>query len=338
MAGDVRCTVSAIIVSYADARATRGAVESLRAQTRPPDEVIVVDNHPDAPAAAALDGAAVELLRPSGNIGFAPACNLASERARGDHLLILNPDAIAEPECVERLLEASGDGVGLVGAQVLLPDGVRVNAGDNPLHVAGLSWSGRYLEPREQGPPRDAAVVSGAAMLVRARAFRDLGGFPPGFFLYGEDVDLAWRLRLAGWGVRFCPGAAVRHDYTFAKGREKWFWLERNRLWVVLCNYEGRTLLALAPLLAGVELAVLLLAARSGWLGEKLRSYGALARALPALIRWRRRVQAARRAGDRELLGRMVGRLETPLLRSPLLVIGNPVMDRYRRAVLRVLR
>jgi GT2 family glycosyltransferase len=337
VSGTERCTVSAIIVSFADPAATRAAVESLYAQTRPPDEVIVVDNHPGAPAAAALDGLDVDLVRPSHNLGFAPACNLAAQRARGDWLFVLNPDAVAERECLERLLEATGDDVGLVGAQVLMPDGVRVNAGDNPLHLAGLSWSGRYLERREDGPPRDAAVVSGAAMLVRARAFRALEGFPPGFFLYQEDVDLAWRLRLAGWRVRFCPRAAVRHDYEFAKGRSKWFWLERNRLWVVLCNYDARTLLALAPLLAGVEVGVLLLAVRAGWLGEKLRAYGALLRALPLLARRRRCVQRSRRVADRELLEAMVGRMETPLLDSPLLAVGNPLMERYRRVLLALL-
>jgi GT2 family glycosyltransferase len=337
MPGDSACSVTAVVVSYADAAATREAVESLLGQTRPPVEVVVVDNHPSRPAAAALVGLDVELVRPPANLGFAPAVDLAAGRARGEWIFVLNPDAVAEPDCLERLLEAAEDDVGLVGAQVLLGDGTHTNAGDNPLHVSGLSWSGRYREPREDGPPRDAAVVSGAAMLVRARAFRDLGGFPPGFFLYQEDVDLAWRMRLAGWRVRYCPRAGVRHDYEFGKGNEKWFWLERNRLWVVLSNYDALTLLALAPLLAGVEAAVLLLAARGGWLAEKLRAYAALGRALPSLVRWRRRVQAARAVSDREILLATVGRMETPLLRSPLLVVGNPLLERYRRAVIALL-
>jgi GT2 family glycosyltransferase len=337
MAGTQHCSVTAIVVSYADPSATRAAVESLRAQTRPPEEIVVVDNHPAGPAGAALDGLAVTLIRPEGNIGFAPAVNLAAARARGAWLLVLNPDAVAEPDCLERLVDAGADGVGLVGAQVLLADGERTNAGDNPLHVSGLSWSGRYLEPREDGPPRDAAVVSGAAMLVRARAFRAIGGFPPGFFLYQEDVDLAWRLRLAGWRVRYCPRAAVRHEYEFGKGAQKWFWLERNRLWIVLCNYGAGTLVALGPLLLGVEAGVLVLAARGGWLREKLRAYGALVRALPALVRWRRRVQRSRAVPDREILRATVGRMETPLLRSPMLAVANPIMERYRRVLLAAL-
>jgi GT2 family glycosyltransferase len=338
MSGVEACSVSAIVVSYADADATRTAVQSLGRQTVAPVEVIVVDNHPHAPAAAALAGLEVSLVRPDGNIGFAPAIDLAARRAAGEWLFVLNPDAVAEPACLERLIAAADEDVGLVGAQVLLADSERTNAGDNPLHISGLSWSGRYLEPREDAPPRDVAVVSGAAMLVRARALRDIGGFPPGFFLYQEDVDLAWRLRLAGWRVRYCPRAAVRHDYEFGKGRQKWFWLERNRLWIVLSNYSGGTLILLAPLLLGVEAGVIALAARGGWLPEKLRAYGALAKELRRLVGWRRRVQASRKVPDGEILRATTGRMETPLLRSSMLAIGNPIMECYRRALLAVSR
>lgn len=331
-------SVSAIVVSYADAAATRAAVESLRAQTLRPAEILVVDNHPEGPAAAALAGLDVRIVRPEGNVGFAPAINLAAATARGEWLFCLNPDAIAAPDCLALLIEAADDrDVAVVGAQVLLPDGARTNAGDNPVHLTGLSWAGRYLEPREDGPPRDVLVVSGAAMLIRADAFRALRGFPPGFFLYHEDVDLGWRTNLSGARVRFCPRAIVSHDYEFAKGDTKWFWLERNRLWTVLSLYEARTLLLLAPLLAATEAAILLVAARQGWLGAKLRAYAALVRAAPALRRWRRSVQRARVVPDRELLPRFTGTVDSPVLAGPLLRAANPWLERYRRLLLKAL-
>jgi GT2 family glycosyltransferase len=326
--------VSAVIVSYSDPSATRAAVASLRAQTVAPLEVLVVDNHPAAPARAALADLDVTVVTPDRNLGFAGAVDLAAARARGAWLLLLNPDAVAEPDCLARLLEAAGRGVAIVGAQVLLSDGERVNAGDNPVHLTGLSWSGRYLEPREDGSARDVACVSGAAMLVRAAAFRDLGGFPPGFFVYHEDVDLAWRARAAGWRVRFCPAARVRHDYDFDKGAAKWFWLERNRLWTVLTNYEAGTLVRLAPLLVAAEAAILVSAWRGGWLGAKLRAYAALARALPSLLRWRERVQRGRTVPDAVLVRALTARIETPVLDGPLVRAANPWMERYGRVAL----
>jgi GT2 family glycosyltransferase len=337
----VTADVSAIVVSYADPAAAVQTVRSLLDQTARPAEVIVVDNRPEAIVAedpvAWPDG--VRVLPPEGNVGYVRACNRAAASARGAWLLFLNPDAPAERECLAQLTDAAAEpGVAIVGAQVLLPGGERVNAGDNPVHLTGLCWSGRFQEPRESGPPRDVAAVSGAALMVRADVFAAIGGFEPGYFMYHDDVDVCWRARLAGWRVRFVPDAAVVHDYTFDKGLEKWFWLERNRCWTVLSNYSAPTLTLLAPLLLATELAVLLAAVRGGWAGHKLRAWAAVLRRLPALLRWRRRVQATRAVADAELIASMTARIETPLLDAPAARRAGPLLDAYRALVLSALR
>ncbi len=217
------------------------------------------------------------MLRPGANLGYVGACNLAAAEAAGEWLLFVNPDAVPAPDALERLLAAADERTALAGAQILLPGAAQVNAGDNPLHVSGLSWAGRLHQPPEDGPPRDVAVASGACLLVRAADFARLGGYHEDYFLYHDDVDLAWRARLAGRRVVLVPEATAEHDYAFGKGGYKWFWLERNRLWTVLSNYETRTLVLLAPVLLATELAVLAFAVRSGWWREKLRE---LARAL----------------------------------------------------------
>jgi GT2 family glycosyltransferase len=323
--------VSAVIVSYADPAATVRAVESLREQTVAPVRIVLVDNLPEA-GLGEIDGA--EVVRPGRNLGYTAGANLGASRAGGDWVLLLNPDTTAEPDCVERLLEATDDEVGIVGAQVLLPDG-RVNAGDNPLHVSGISWSGRYLEPAEGGPPRSVAVASGAALLVRRTAWDTVGGLAEQFFLYQDDVDLAWRVRLAGWDVRFAPRARVHHDYDFEKGAQKWFWLERNRAWSVLCNYGPRALALLAPVLIAAEAAILARALRERWWIQKLRAWAAVVWALPAIARRRRSVQAARRVGDAEIIRRMTGRFATPLAAPGLAGRVGPLVERYRLWVLR---
>src|SRR3954447_24186676 len=208
--GPVRAPVTAIIVAYSEEpEALRDAVASLQAQTRAPEEVLVVDNHPDGRLGEVLRdwNLPVRAIHPGENLGYVRACNLAGAEATQPWLFFLNPDAVAAPDCLEQLLDGADERTAIAGAQVLLPDGERVNAGDNPVHLTGLSWSGRYLEPREEGAPREVACVSGAALLQRTDVFRDLGGYCPAFFMYVDDTDMTWRARMAGWKVVFVPRA-----------------------------------------------------------------------------------------------------------------------------------
>jgi GT2 family glycosyltransferase len=329
--------VTAVIVCSFEAPGTvAGTVRSLLAQTRPPAEVLIVDNHPEALVSTALveQGLPVRALPTGANLGYPQACNFAAPHATGEWLFFLNPDARAEPDCLEQLLAEADDDVAILGAQVLLEDGVTVNAGDNPVHLVGLSWSGRYLEPREHG---DVACISGAASLTRTETFRALGGHSPGFFLYVDDVDIAWRAILAGMRVRFVPAAVIHHDYEFDKGARKWLYLEHNRLWMILANYSVRALVVLAPLLLAAELGTALLARRDGWWAQKVQAWRTVVAERGQIRAWRRRVQAGRRVGDAAIVERMTGSLSTPLVRSPLTDRAEPALELYRRLVLRIL-
>jgi GT2 family glycosyltransferase len=336
----VRAPVTAIVVAYSGApEDLRRSVESLLAQSRPPEEIVVVDNGPGGVLGRALLewGLPVRVLRSGRNLGYVGGCNAGAVEATQPWLFFLNPDAVAAPECLERLLESAEDDTAIAGAQILLPDGETVNAGDNPVHITGLSWSGRYMEPREEGPPRAVASVSGAALMQRAEVFHALGGFCPAFFLYSDDTDMAWRARLAGWKVLFVPQATVRHDYEFEKGAYKWHYLERNRLWMVLSNYSARTLLLLAPLLLLTEIGIAYQAWQDGWLRQKLSGWRSTISSCREVASWRRRVQAMRRVDDADLMAQMRGAVRTPLLNSPMVHAVNPLMDLYRRLVIRAL-
>ena len=333
-------SASVVVVSYRHPAAAVGELlRALAAQTAAPRDVVLVDNAGDPALNELVEVTDVDLrvLRPACNVGYVGACNFAARESTADWLWFVNPDALPAPTALERLLAAADDRTAIAGAQILLPDG-RVNAGDNPLHLSGLSWAGRYGRPREDGPPRDVAVSSGACLLVRRADFEALGGYHDGYFLYQDDVDLAWRARMAGRRVVFVPAATAEHDYDFGKGTYKWFWLERNRLWTILSDYEARTLLLLAPVLLATELAVLAFAVRTGWWREKLRSWRELWRARDELRAWRAQVQQRRRVPDAVLLRDLTGRLDSPLLAAPAVGVAGAAMEAYRRAVVVALR
>jgi hypothetical protein len=132
--------------------------------------------------------------------------------------------------------------------------------------------------------------------------------------------------------VRYCPRAAVVHDYAFQK-RGKWFYLERNRGLLLGRVLDGRTLLLLAPLLLATELAICLVASRSGWWGEKRAAYADLWRRRQWLRADRRRVQALRRVPDAALWPLLSPRISSPLLDGPVIRLANPALALYVRAV-----
>lgn len=330
--------MSAILIGYLeDPSETVRAISSLREQTRPPDEFVLIDNSGDGRHRAAAEAEGAVYLDPGHNLGFAAAVNLAAERASGGRLLLLNPDARAEPHCLETL-EAALDSnlrASVAGAQVLLPDGT-VNAGDNPVHLSGVSWSGGLGDEPATGGPRRTLAVSGAALLVDAASFRELGGFHPGIFMYFEDTDFAWRSRIAGREVLFCPEARVTHDYEFDKGHPKWRWLEEGRISSVLTNFETRTLLLLLPLLIATEVAVWVAAARGGWLGQKMAAWGTVWRNRALLREWRSEVTRIRQVPDRDLLPEFAPVVDTPLLDSGSTGFASGLQRAYARAVARL--
>ncbi len=336
-----RGSISVAIISYDETlQELCAAVEVLLAQTRAPDEILIVDNGtrlgsgPFADALTRYEPTATVIV-PEQNLGYVGGVNLAAARAWTDYLVCVNPDAQVEAQCLEHLAQAADcdPKVALVGAQILLADGVTRNAGDNPVHPTGISTAGGYGEPREHGDCREVAAVSGACCLIRREAFLTLGGFVHELFMYYDDVDLAWRARIAGWRVVYCPAALVRHEYEFARRGRKWFYLERNRLFSVLANYEARTLALLAPLLLATELGLLLVAGAQGWLADKLQSYRSLLSLRRTLTVERRKVQRSRRRTDGELMALFDDRIDSALVPAAGAALANAVCVPYMRLV-----
>jgi GT2 family glycosyltransferase len=325
---------SVVIVNYEGrGRLGRCLHAVLDTPSRCTSEIIVVDNASGDDSwreAAAHDG--VQLIRNSENAGFGRACNQAAAVARGRHLVFLNFDCEPEPGWLDALVACADDdpGVGAAQAVVLHPDGT-VNTAGNRLHYLGFSWAPNGGAP-PAGPPMEIAVGSGACLLVPAHRFREVGGFWEAMFLYCEDTDLCWRLRLAGLRIEVCPGARVRHEYDFGRNPAKLYHLERNRLLLLAANYELPTLARLAPALLATELALLAVAARGGWLPQKLHALSSAARALPAVREQRRAVAGLRRIPDRAF-ARHLERHLGPEFGAGVARVSAPMLEAYARVM-----
>jgi len=309
-----------VIVTYESARHLPRTFRSLLPQLTDGDELHVVDcgSSDDPGAVLAREAPRAVLHALAANLGFAGGANVGAASSSAPLLLFLNPDVeLAEGSLAAlRATAATQPSWGAWQALVTLPGGETINTSGGMTHWLGLGWAGECDQPVPpiSTPAREVSFASGAALVVRRAVWEQLDGFDPRYFMYGEDVDLSLRVRLAGWGVGVVPDARVEHDYDFVKGDYKWFHLERNRWWTILGAYPTSLLLALAPALLAFELALLPIAARGGWLGAKLRSQVAVLRTLPWALRRRTRVQKQRRTSTRAFAKGLSGSLDSPYL------------------------
>lgn len=223
--------MSVIVVSYNTRDLTRACLASVIDQTRVPHELLVVDNaSSDGSAEMIAQGfPAARLYRLGENIGFAPANNLAAADARGEFILLLNPDTVVLDGAIDRLVAFArqSPGAGIWGGRTVFEDGAL-----NPtscwgpqspwsnlsrgLGLAAVFKGSRLFDPESLGrwrrdSVREVATVTGCFLLIRADLWRRLGGFDPRFTMYGEEVDLCIRARAVGARPSFTPDATIIH-------------------------------------------------------------------------------------------------------------------------------
>ncbi|MBN9376555.1 MAG: glycosyltransferase [Cellulomonas sp.] len=266
--------VSVVLVNYKGADDTIACLRSLTSLDWPAErlEMVVVDNASSDGSAARIRDAvpgALVVESPS-NTGFAGGCNLGVAHATGEYVAFLNNDARADRSWLTAAVATleSDDRCGAVACKVLDWDGKLVD------YVgAALTWYGMGYKPHAERPdstdfdrPRDVLFATGAAMVMRAGVYREVGGFDERFFMFYEDVDLGWRLNLLGWRVRYEPRSIAFHKHhatmaKFGSFRERYL-LERNALMAMYKNYDDETLTHTLP--AALMLAVRRALAMSG--------------------------------------------------------------------------
>lgn len=316
----MRPSVSVLIVAWNSGNELRRTLPPLLAELREGDELIVVDNDsPDDSATVVAELAPrARVVTMGRNRGFAGGANVGASAAAGDLLVILNPDAMPLPGWGEAIRRPWLEGRGWSAWQGLVAgeDGTTINSADNPCHFTGIVWSGMHDEPIAAAPgPGEVTSLSGACLAVPLEVWRRHGGFPEHYFMYHEDVDLALRLRLAGEMTGIESTAVVAHDYEFtASAGNKWRWLERNRLAMLVRLYPGSLLLLLAPMLLATELALMLAAAAGGWAGQKLRANAEAIAWLPRLLRERREIRRTRTISAAEFAAALTPDLDSPFI------------------------
>ena len=230
-------SLAVVIVTY-NSRAEIGACLASLAEISAAAsvEIVVVDN-------GSTDGTVdwirtqapfVRVIEPGGNVGFARANNAGARQARGDYLLLLNPDTVVSAGALPRLLAAlaADQAAAVAGPRLVDGDGRPEISFGPPISPWGelkqkllmtmynrhVAAAVRYVE-RVSRNAGERAWVTGACLLIRRADWDAVGGFDERFFLYTEDVDLCASVRARGRRVLFVPDAEVRHLRGRSAGR-----------------------------------------------------------------------------------------------------------------------
>jgi GT2 family glycosyltransferase len=289
--------ISVVIPNWNGRRWLPGCLAALAAQERAPDEIIVVDNGSSDGSVEYLrhEHPEVTVLALSRNTGFAAAANIGVSIPDGEFVALVNADVELAPDWLARMataLEAHPGAASVACKMLSLRDPTIVDDAGDVLRRDGVCEQRGRFGP-DDGRWDAAGEVFGAcagAALYRRSAVLDVGGFEERYFAYLEDVDLALRLRLAGWACRYEPVVAL-HAAQGSSGALPGgaaFLATRNTLVLVARFWPVRWL----GLVAYRQLGWAWHAARERRLRAHLRAVAAAVPLLPAALRARRRLRA----------------------------------------------
>lgn len=304
--------VSIVLINFNAAISLHRCLEALHVQTFRDFHVIVVDN-------ASVDGSLERArrdfpefiyLQMRNNVGFAAANNRAIAQSDTEYIAVLNPDAFPEPTWLEKLVKAAEmyPEAAAFGSKQMLEGcaGILDGVGDI-YHASGLVWRDRHgcLAGTGDDDPKEIFSPCAAAALYRRQALIDVGGFDEDFFCYLEDVDLGFRLRLAGWRARYVPEAVVHHigsstsggkhsDFTVYHGH-------RNLVWTFVKNMPGWLFWLLLPAHLAMNIGTVIIFSLRGQGRTILRAKRDAVTGIDLMLHKRAAIQSSRKATLRDI-------------------------------------
>ena len=247
-------SVDAVIVTRDRAELLVAALRSAQAALNAAgarSEIVVVDNHStdDSAERVASELPGVRWIQLDRNYGFATAVNHGLRATSAEWVLLLNNDATLDVNALRHALTARiREDVGTIVLQMRFADRPEVvNSAGIGVDVLGVAFD-RFLGAPTDGPASEPGEVFGAcagAALYRRAMLDDIGGFDSGYFVYLEDVDLAWRARMAGWRALYVPDAVAWHAHSGTAGHGssfKYFHVGRSRIRLLARNADTRQL------------------------------------------------------------------------------------------------
>jgi len=296
--------VTVVIVSWNSEKLLTKCLWHLERQTIKPMHVLVIDNaSTDESVNNAEAFGDVTVHRMKSNLGFAAGNNHGLAVCDTEFIALLNPDAYPEPDWLERLIEAavSCPDVAAFGSRQLCNNSPELLDGiGDCYHFSGLTWRDRHGSRQQACDliPREIFSPCAGAALYRRQAMAEVGGFDEDYFCYVEDVDLGFRLRLAGHKAMYVPGAVVHHVGSATTGGQRSdfsvYHGHRNLVWTFVKNMPGALFWLLLPMHLALNVVTIFWFIARGQGKVVLRAKRDAINAMPKMWAKRRQIQSRR--------------------------------------------
>lgn len=295
-------------------------LEALSHQTCKDFRIIVADNASDQsqPHQIFSKFPRLTFVQNKSNYGFAKANNhLTGLSYKSEWIILLNPDAFPEPDWLEQLIKATSEypDYSFFASRLLMEHNGSLLDGDgDSYHISGLVRRREHGKNRsKESAPEEIFSSCAAAAMYRTTIVREAGGFDEDFFCYLEDVDLGFRLRLAGYKCLLIPTAIVNHVGSATTGGQQSdiavYYGHRNLVWTYVKNMPGALFWLFIPIHILLNVFSLFWFTARGQGDVIFRAKWDAIKGIPAMLRKRRLIQSARVAPDLEILRVMDKRL-----------------------------
>ncbi|MEB4593074.1 glycosyltransferase family 2 protein [Candidatus Thiothrix sp. Deng01] len=295
-----------VIVNWNSGKLLVTVLKRLVNQFTPPSQIWLLDNaSSDGSAGGIQSWQQVRFIQESNNLGFSKGNNIALLHSDSEFVGLLNPDAFPEPDWLEKLLQAAADypdAAAFGSRQLCHHDPSLLDGIGDTYHLSGLVWRDRHAVPQTSADltPHEIFSPCAAAALYRRSALEEIGFFDEDYFCYVEDVDLGFRLRLAGYKAMYVPDAVVHHVGSATTGGQQSdfsvYHGHRNLVWTYVKNMPGILFWALLPLHLALNVGSILWFTARGQGKVILKAKWDAIKGLPNMWRKRRQIQKNRKA------------------------------------------
>lgn len=331
-----------IIVNWNGKQYLDDCLSSLEDQTYKFFKTIIIDNNSSDDSVEFIKKKFIQIkiIQNTQNFGFAQGNNIGIKYAlqnNADIIILLNNDTIVDKNWLQEMINTANSNkkIGLVQAKIFIDNKDKkhiINTVGNNIHYLGFGYCGHYKEIDNGQFSKDTEITYaiGASLLIKKKVLYSIGMLDEKFFLYHEDLDLGWRARLFGFNIYLSNKAIVWHKYSFSKNKKKIYYLERNRLFFLLQNFELRTLCLILPAFLFIEIGLLFYSLLNGWFLLKLKSYIDVIKKIKIVIIHRKHIQKNRIVKDKELIKYLTDQIIFEDINSIILnKIINPLFKLY---------